>query len=151
MEPGIYQLSVYMDYSLCDGFKDPPCDWFIKRDAQGKYQKEGPLGPLDDYLVKPLQGGRLFEINVTTAGMNLSLTGKWRKSRCWKRFVTINVSLGAPVNWLSLNQNWGNHNNQPDEAKISGAANESSMQKHQKQLQARENANDQFATGSSLK
>ena len=76
MELGIYQLSVYLDYSLCDGFKDPPRDWFIKRDAQGKYQKEGPLGPLDDYLVKPLQGGRLFEINVTTAGMNLSLTGK---------------------------------------------------------------------------
>ena len=24
-------------HSLCDGFKDPPRDWFIKRDAQGEY------------------------------------------------------------------------------------------------------------------
>ena len=46
------------------------------RDAQGKYQKEGLLGSLDDYLVKPLQGGRLFEISVTTAGMNLSSAGR---------------------------------------------------------------------------
>ena len=76
MKPGIYQLSISLDYSLCDGFKDPPRDWFIKRDAQGKYQKEGPLGPLDDYLEKPLQGGRLFEISLTTAGMNLSSAGR---------------------------------------------------------------------------
>ena len=76
MEPGIYQLSIYLDYSLCDGFKDPPRDWFIKGDAQGKYQKEGLLGPLDDYLVKPLQGGRLFEINVARTKMNLKLVGK---------------------------------------------------------------------------
>ena len=76
MEPGIYQLSIYLDYSLCDGFKDPPRDWFIKGDAQGKYQKESLLGPLDDYLVKPLQGGRLFEINVARTKMNLKLAGK---------------------------------------------------------------------------
>ena len=31
---------------------------------------------------------------------------------------------------MSLNQNWGSHKDPPDEAKISGAANESSMQKH---------------------
>ena len=76
MKPGIYQLSISLDYSLYDGFEDPPRDWFIKRDAQGKYQKEGPLGPLDDYLEKPLQGGRLFEISLTTAGMNLSSAGR---------------------------------------------------------------------------
>ena len=76
MEPGIYQLLVYLDYSLCDGFKDPPRDWFIKGNAQGKFQREGLLGPLDDYLVQPLQSEGPLEINVTKAETNLSLGGK---------------------------------------------------------------------------
>ena len=31
-------------------------EWFHKRDALGKCQKKGLLGPPDDYSVKPLQG-----------------------------------------------------------------------------------------------
>ena len=76
MEPGIYQLFIYLDYSLCDGFRDPPRDWFIKGNAQGKFQREGLLGPLDDYLVHPLQSGRPLGIKVTKAETNLSLGGK---------------------------------------------------------------------------
>ena len=76
MEPGIYQLLIYLDYSLCDGFKDPPRDWFIQGNAQGKFQREGLLGPLDDYLFQPLQSGRPLEINVTKAETNLSLGSK---------------------------------------------------------------------------
>ena len=75
MEPGIYQLLIYLDYSLCDGFRDPPRDWFIKGNAQGKFQREGLLGPLDDYLFQPLQSGRPLEINVTKAETNFSLDG----------------------------------------------------------------------------
>ena len=75
MEPGIYQLLVYLDYSLCDGFKDPPRDWFIQGNAQGKFQREGLLGPLDDYLLRPLQNGRPLEINVTKAETNFSSDG----------------------------------------------------------------------------
>ena len=26
-EPGVYKLMIYLDYSLCDGFKDPPRNW----------------------------------------------------------------------------------------------------------------------------
>ena len=40
MKPGIYQLSISLDYSLCDGFEDPPRDWFIKRDAQGNIRRK---------------------------------------------------------------------------------------------------------------
>ncbi|XP_031565975.1 uncharacterized protein LOC116301111 [Actinia tenebrosa] len=29
-EPGTYTLKVILDFSLCDGFRDPPIDWFIK-------------------------------------------------------------------------------------------------------------------------
>ena len=28
MEPGLYKASVVLDYSLCNGMKDPPLDWF---------------------------------------------------------------------------------------------------------------------------
>lgn len=30
MEPGFYTVKFHLDYSLCDGLKDPPDDWFIK-------------------------------------------------------------------------------------------------------------------------
>ena len=76
-EPGVYQLMIYLDYSLCDGFKDPPRDWFIIGDAQGAHQKEGVLGPLDEYLVKqPFNNGRGLMINVTKAYLNVYLSGK---------------------------------------------------------------------------
>ena len=29
VEAGIYSLDVTLDYSLCDGYRDPPKDWFI--------------------------------------------------------------------------------------------------------------------------
>ena len=29
MEPGVYDIHIYLDYSLCDGLKDPPRNWFI--------------------------------------------------------------------------------------------------------------------------
>ena len=74
-EPGVYQVIIYLDYSLCDAFKDPPRDWFIKGNVQGKFQKDGLLGKLDDYLMQPLKNGIPLEINVTQARMNTSLTG----------------------------------------------------------------------------
>ena len=30
MEPGVYKVEIFLDYSLCDGLRDPPRDWFIK-------------------------------------------------------------------------------------------------------------------------
>lgn len=30
MEPGVYEVTIILDYSLCDGLRDPPRDWFIK-------------------------------------------------------------------------------------------------------------------------
>lgn len=29
-EPGFYRAEIVLDYSLCEGFKDPPLDWFIR-------------------------------------------------------------------------------------------------------------------------
>ena len=30
MEAGSYQIEISLDYTLCDGFKDPPVDWYKK-------------------------------------------------------------------------------------------------------------------------
>ena len=78
-EPGVYQLMIYLDYSLCDGFKDPPRDWFIIGDVQGAHQREGVLGPLlDEHLVKqPFKNGEpAVTINVIEAQLKGSLSGK---------------------------------------------------------------------------
>ena len=78
-EPGVYQVIIYLDYSLCDAFKDPPRDWFIKGNAEGEFQKEGVLGKLDNWLMQPFKNGIPLKINVTQARMNTSLTGKFSR------------------------------------------------------------------------
>ena len=77
-EPGVYKLMIFLDYSLCDGFKDPPRDWFIIGDAQGAHQREGVLGPLDEYLVnQPFNNGQpALTINVVMAQLKGSSSGK---------------------------------------------------------------------------
>ena len=75
MEPGDYQLKIYLDYSLCDGFRDPPPDWFIKGNAQGKDQKDGLLDKLDDYLEEPFKNGDPLTITVPVTQLNASLIG----------------------------------------------------------------------------
>ena len=75
-EPGVYKVIIYLDYSLCDGFKDPPRDWFITGDFQGFEQKNGTLGPLDDYLVEHPDGQLALNITVTKAQLKVPLSGK---------------------------------------------------------------------------
>ncbi|XP_012564143.2 uncharacterized protein LOC105848537 [Hydra vulgaris] len=38
MDPGLYYANMHLDYTLCDGLKDPPQNWFVNGNAQGKYQ-----------------------------------------------------------------------------------------------------------------
>ncbi|XP_031560933.1 uncharacterized protein LOC116296952 [Actinia tenebrosa] len=77
MEPGVYEVIIILDYSLCDGLRDPPGDWFIKGNKQGKYQKEGFLGKLDDFLFQRLgsfeQQGKPLTINVPAARVQADL------------------------------------------------------------------------------
>ncbi|XP_020916504.1 uncharacterized protein LOC110253894 [Exaiptasia diaphana] len=71
MEPGVYRVQVYLDYSLCDGLRNPPWDWFIKGNSNGKKQKKGSLGYLDDYLYRPLSSN--LSITVQQPRHNMSL------------------------------------------------------------------------------
>ena len=73
-EPGIYIIMINLDYSLCDGFRDPPHDWFTRGNVDGKFQDISMLGrPLDHKLYG------MFETNITVpeAELNLSLVGKF--------------------------------------------------------------------------
>ena len=37
-EPGEYYAEIVLDYTLCDGMKDPPVDWFIKGNTSAMFQ-----------------------------------------------------------------------------------------------------------------
>ena len=76
-EPGVYKLMIYLEYSLCDGFKDPPRDWFVGGDFQARNHRNGALGPLDDYLVEHPDGQLALNITVTKAELKFPLSGKW--------------------------------------------------------------------------
>ena len=39
LEPGNYSAQVFLDYTLCDGFRDPPEDWFIKGNLVVNHKK----------------------------------------------------------------------------------------------------------------
>ncbi|XP_031567322.1 uncharacterized protein LOC116302232 [Actinia tenebrosa] len=71
MEPGDYQAQIRLDYSLCDGYRDPPPDWFIIGNSQGKHQPEGTLGTLDDYLLEPLGRKPLHEFSIKSGNATL--------------------------------------------------------------------------------
>eukprot|EP00795_Rhopilema_esculentum_P002928 gene2928-1170_t len=64
IEPGTYTLKAYLEHSLCDGLKDPPDNWFIVGNAQGKYQPQGTLGLDHAYISKKLNPLRPLQINI---------------------------------------------------------------------------------------
>ncbi|XP_044185154.1 uncharacterized protein LOC114947931 isoform X2 [Acropora millepora] len=76
MEPGNYQVKIFLDFSLCDGLKEPPADWFIKGNAQGKEQEEGILGPINQYLLEPFNDGRHFHISIPEATLTTRFIDK---------------------------------------------------------------------------
>ena len=76
MEPGNYQVMIFLDFSHCDGLKEPPADWFINGNVQGKEQKEGILGPIDQYLLEPFNEGNHFNISIPAATQTTKFIGK---------------------------------------------------------------------------
>ncbi|XP_078349987.1 uncharacterized protein LOC144634826 isoform X1 [Oculina patagonica] len=125
-EPGVYQLMVYLDYSLCDGFRDPPHDWFIKGNDQGEGQEDGILGPLDEYLVKqPFKNGLSLNISIAKARLNMSLLdklegldtcshscrflwdgfGQWKNNQ-WKQHLEESYTWSMPQNYTKSGTFW---------------------------------------------
>lgn len=67
---GSYRLDISLEYTLCDGIKEPPDDWFIKGNVQGKEQKHGILFHDMPYINKTLWSGT--EINFYVPSKRLS-------------------------------------------------------------------------------
>ncbi|KXJ13678.1 hypothetical protein AC249_AIPGENE14290 [Exaiptasia diaphana] len=67
MEPGIYQANIFLDYSLCDGLREPPDFWFINGTDHGTYHhpQEGVLGNIErDYIQSCLGGQTKYEFEI---------------------------------------------------------------------------------------
>lgn len=67
---GIYNVYIYLDYSLCNGLRDPPVDWFIRGNAQGKYQSIDVIGTPVDFLMVQLRNTPI-SINVPEKRANV--------------------------------------------------------------------------------
>ncbi|XP_028403713.1 uncharacterized protein LOC114526330 [Dendronephthya gigantea] len=93
MEAGLYQIEITLDYTLCDGFKDPPAYWYKKGSYQGKNQPDGILQGDRPYLMEPLGDGKRFFIDVQTTRYSKKVRAKMDKIR--KKFFTLALT-GKP-------------------------------------------------------
>ncbi|XP_020618883.1 uncharacterized protein LOC110056713 [Orbicella faveolata] len=96
MDPGVYKLDITLDYSLCDGYRDPPKNWFIVGNSHGKVQKDGTLGvnrAKEDYLLQPFHNGKLLMISVPLP----SDGGTHLINRLSRRSDSANVSFGLDL------------------------------------------------------
>ncbi|XP_068682501.1 uncharacterized protein [Montipora foliosa] len=110
LEAGTYYASIILDYSLCDGMKNPPDYWFMLGNIHGNGQPHGILLEPYVYLQRPLWEGIPLTITVpppsgstryeeflnfglenpSTCGLDCKLLwdgfGRW-SSRTWKPHV----------------------------------------------------------------
>ena len=51
-EPGKYSAEIVLDYTLCDGMKDPPVDWFIKGKISVTFKHTIPLSTSNPFIIE---------------------------------------------------------------------------------------------------
>lgn len=69
-ENGWYELEMMLEYSMCDGLRDPPMGWFESGDMQGHFQHSSHLGNNSDRILEKVTFVS-FEIkNVETRRTN---------------------------------------------------------------------------------
>ncbi|CAB3980120.1 Hypothetical predicted protein, partial [Paramuricea clavata] len=103
VEPGIYHVDITLDYTLCDGFRDPPKDWFIIGNAQGKMQPRGTLRgrAKHDYLLQPLQRGKKITMNIRLPnGQGLFLFNSLPRDILAKLGKKYDFSCGMKCNFI---------------------------------------------------
>ena len=75
VETGTYNVRAYVDYSLCDGLRDPPEDWFRVGDAQGRFQPNERLGVVDHYIYEPLQAAKNLMLKILASKTGTEIRG----------------------------------------------------------------------------
>ncbi|XP_046859014.1 uncharacterized protein LOC124452500 [Xenia sp. Carnegie-2017] len=71
MEAGKYTVHAYLDYSLCDGLRDPPKNWFNLGNFHGRNQPEGSIGFLDHFLYEKMKPSKFHTFEVRPARKRL--------------------------------------------------------------------------------
>eukprot|EP00112_Aurelia_sp_Birch-Aquarium-sp1_P008194 Seg190.1 transcript_id=Seg190.1/GoldUCD/mRNA.D3Y31 product="hypothetical protein" protein_id=Seg190.1/GoldUCD/D3Y31 len=71
MDEGVYFVYILLDYTLCNGLRDPPENWFRKGNSQGKYQGINAIGKPKDFLMHPLKD-MPFKIEVRKRRMDIT-------------------------------------------------------------------------------
>ena len=89
VETGTYKVRAYLDYSLCDGLRDPPEDWFRVGNAQGRYQPHERLGVVDHYIYEPLQATEDLTLEILASKSRNEISGKLA---CIHVDITIQLS-----------------------------------------------------------
>ncbi|XP_068682072.1 uncharacterized protein [Montipora foliosa] len=108
LEPGKYDVEVVLEYSQCDGYKDPPKNWFIKGNAQGRYQPPDALpGRERPFLLKHLWAGAPFEVSIAPSTEQLI-------HKVIKKFGSVNLPCGIKCSSLwDGNGRWVNETWRP--------------------------------------
>ncbi|KAK3742221.1 hypothetical protein QZH41_009001 [Actinostola sp. cb2023] len=75
-----------LDYSLCNGLRDPPSDWFIKGNSQGKNQRYPEVDKSRDYLLTQLWDKAPVDITIPAASKGI-----------YRMYCTIDMSCGPSV------------------------------------------------------
>ena len=78
-EIGNYTLNLLLEFSMCDGLKDPPEDWFQRGNIHGEFQEDGILGYLDDYLLERMTP---FQFEVKQSVENITSLRLKRTVNC---------------------------------------------------------------------
>ncbi|XP_032221804.2 uncharacterized protein LOC116604066 [Nematostella vectensis] len=88
MEHGTYQAKIVLDYSLCNGIRDPPRDWFIIGNMQGKGQRHPGVERNRDYIMDQLWNGTPVDIRIppSTNGMK-----HWHEHGLYTKFTRRNM------------------------------------------------------------
>lgn len=109
IEPGYYSAQIILDFTLCDGLREPPVDWFIRGTIQGKYQPHGILGYIaDDYILEPLGGQTTVTFFIPERADNIGVSPTAEAPSCGIPCFLLQDGFGRWVNdqWLPYLQDY---------------------------------------------
>lgn len=102
-EPGLYRIQAYLEHSICNGLKEPPDNWFIIGNAQGKYQPYGSLGDDHAYISKKMNATEVANIHVhsQTSAQYMQAVNMLMKTRISFCDISCNMIWDGYGRWVS--------------------------------------------------
>ncbi|XP_046864447.1 uncharacterized protein LOC124458480 [Xenia sp. Carnegie-2017] len=95
MEAGTYTVQAYLEYSLCDGLRDPPSNWFILGNGQGRNQRSGIIGDVTQHIHESLEAADNIEFKVHSKKCTTRQAGSLiNETKCKKTCQCLNENFG---------------------------------------------------------